>query len=144
MSEREGITAEEVREIAAGAIAGWAPGWTGDDGVNPQRRVRVTGYGDRYADLRVEGAPWSDETDREFRVMLIVAELQHPAGDGITDDTEAVRAFPGEIKPGPPGHSFRGPVKFSPPAYPYIAPVETGEPFRSAAEREWDDSRGGD
>jgi hypothetical protein len=26
----------------------------------------------------------------------------------------------------------------------YIAPVETGEPWRSAAEREWDDSRGDD
>ena len=26
----------------------------------------------------------------------------------------------------------------------YIAPVETGEPFRGAAEREWDDSRGGE
>ena len=24
----------------------------------------------------------------------------------------------------------------------YVAPVETGEPFRSAAEREWDASRG--
>ena len=24
----------------------------------------------------------------------------------------------------------------------YVAPVETGEPFRSAAEAEWDDSRG--
>ena len=126
MSEHEGITAEEVREIAAGAVAGWADGWTGDDGVNPQRRVRVSGSGDGYVDLRVEGAPGTSEPDREFRVILTVVEL-------VTTEA-AVRAL----------EKVRERQAFSPPAYPYIAPVETGEPFRSGAEKEWDDSRGGD
>jgi hypothetical protein len=75
VSERQGITAGEVREIAAGAVTAWAPGWTGDDGVNPQRRVRFAGFGDGYVDLRVEGAPYTDEPDRLFRVTLAVAEI---------------------------------------------------------------------
>ena len=126
MSE-QGITADEVREIAAGAIAGWAPGWTGDDGVNPQRRVRVAGSGDGHVDLRVEGAPGTDEPDREFRVTLTVTEL-------VTDEA-AARALK-EISQVLP--EFAAQLRL------YIAPVETGEPFRSGAEREWDDSRGGD
>lgn len=129
MSEREGITAEEVREIAAGAVTGWAPGWTGDDGVNPQRRVRVSGFGDGYVVLLVEGAPGSGEPDRAFRVVLTVFELvTEEAAARLRDEVrEAVR---------------QNSVKFSPPAYPYIAPVETGEPFRSAVQGEWDDSYG--
>ena len=75
MSGRQGITAGEVREIAAGAVTGWADGWTGDDGVNPQRRVRVAGFGDGYVDLRVEGARFTDEPDRLFRVTLAVVEI---------------------------------------------------------------------
>lgn len=127
MSEQD-ITAEEVREIAAGAIAGWAPGWTGDDGRNPQRRVGIAGFGDGYVDLRVEGAPGTDEPDRVFRVVLTVAEL-------VT--TEAAFRALEEVR-----EDVRKRQAFSPPVYPYIAPVETGEPFRSGAEREWDDSRG--
>ena len=130
MSAHEGITAEEVREIAAGAIAGWATGWTGDDGVNPQRRVLTTGDGDGYVDLRVEGAQFTDEPDRMFRVMLTVAEL-------VTEEA-AVRALE-EVR-----EAARKRQAFSPPVYPYIAPVETAPPFRSGAELEWDDSRGGD
>ncbi len=170
MSEQQGITADEVREIAAGAIAGWAPGWTGDDGVNPQRRVRVAGFGDGYVDLRVEGAPGTGEPDREFRVMLTVVELvtEEAAVRALEEVREAGEerarrgipwqvtvhdgecGLPGpctahgnyacdEIKPGPPGHSFR---HRSQPPRPYIAPVETGEPFRSAVQAEWDDSYG--
>jgi hypothetical protein len=75
MTGRQGITAGEVREIAAGAVTGWAPGWTGDDGVNPQRRVRVAGYGDGYVDLRVEGARYTGEPEKLFRVMLVVTEI---------------------------------------------------------------------
>jgi hypothetical protein len=119
MSERQGITAEEVREIAAGAVTGWAPGWTGDDGVNPQRRVRVAGFGDGYVDLRVEGAPFTDEPDRLFRVMMVVTEIP-----------------PVQLRP-----CSNDLAQFNP-YQTFIAPVETGEPFRSAAEREWDDSRG--
>jgi len=69
-----GIIRADVREIALGAIAGWADGWTGDDGVNPQRRVRVAAAGDRYVDLRVEGAPGTDEPDKLFRVTAVVTE----------------------------------------------------------------------
>ena len=119
MSERQGITAGEVREIAAGAVTGWADGWTGDDGVNPQRRVRVAGFGDGYVDLRVEGARFTDEPDRLFRVTLAVVEIP-PGAEGRQRAQHGPRDQYAE----------------------YIAPVETGEPFRGAAEREWDASRG--
>ena len=129
MSE-QGITAEEVREIAAGAIAGWAPGWTGDDGVNPQRRVRVAGLGDGHVDLRVEGAPGTGEPDRVFRVTLTVAELV--TATTLRGQAEQIRQ---DILGTAGGPVHRGP---------YIAPVETGDRWRSGTEREWDDSRGGD
>jgi hypothetical protein len=119
MSERQGITLADVRDIAAGAIAGWADGWTGDDGVNPQRRVRVTGGDNGYVALRVEGAPGTDEPDRLFRVLVVVTETL-------------------------PGAEGRQPAQHGPwdQYAEYIAPVETGEPFRGAAERDWDASRG--
>ena len=72
---KTGITLADVRDIAAGAMAGWADGWTGDDGVNPQRRVRVAGGDNGYVDMRVEGAPGTDEPDRLFRVLVVVTEI---------------------------------------------------------------------
>jgi hypothetical protein len=43
--------------------------------VNPQRRVRVTGGDDGYVDLRVEGAQFTDEPEKLFRVTVVVVEL---------------------------------------------------------------------
>jgi len=123
----DGITRAEVREIALGAIAGWADGWTGDDGVNPQRRVRVAGGDTGYVDLRVEGAPGTGEPDRLFRVTAVVTETLPSRPSGLIEGSGR-RGAPRDL----PSSPRRGD----------IAPFETGEPFRSAAEADWDGSRG--
>ena len=71
------ITAQTVRDLATGTMVGWIDGYTepDPDGVEPQRRVRVEEDGDGWAVIRVEGARYTDEQDRRFRIALTVEEL---------------------------------------------------------------------
>jgi hypothetical protein len=71
------ITVQMVREFATGTLAEWIDGYTGPDpdGIEPQRRFRLEEEGDGWAIVRVEGARYTSEEDRRFRIAITVEEL---------------------------------------------------------------------
>jgi hypothetical protein len=69
-----GITANEVCAEAMGCICGWI-GWTEPRDDSPQRRIRILDEGDSHVDVLVEGARYTDEPDRAFRIALAVTEV---------------------------------------------------------------------
>jgi hypothetical protein len=72
-----GMTAEQALAHALGALSGWIDGYSEppEGSGEPQRRVRVTGYGGGYTDIIAEGARYTGEPDRCFRVSVTVTEI---------------------------------------------------------------------
>jgi hypothetical protein len=77
----EPFTAGRAVEEAMGASAGWITGWTEvhDDRDEPQRKIVYSGDGtdDKggYYDITVQGAPYTGEPDRRFRIRVTAEEL---------------------------------------------------------------------
>lgn len=74
------ITAGQVRDMAAGEIAQWLPGYTepGVCGVpedQEQRPVAIESAHDGVLIVRIDPADWNEEKAQRFRVVLLVEEL---------------------------------------------------------------------
>jgi hypothetical protein len=95
-----------------------------------------------------------EERERELAVMSsdkragVLSRTRHPSALALSDDDSEPEADAAEQRAQFTGGPDIGPEvladylsgRASQPGW----PVETGEPFRGAAEREWDDSRGGE
>ena len=94
----EPFTAERAQEEAQGASAGWVAGWTEvhPDRDEPQRKIVYSGDGSDdkgdYYDITVQGAQYSNEPDRRFRIRVTAEEIPVPMMDAPSPVPDHYRA----------------------------------------------------